>query len=165
MKSSKTKRIFVFIWIVILFSLLSSIYLIIQIFIHSPQNKIGIWITIARAITSFILLTMSINLWKIVKSYIHKSKWQPHFYNKIRAIGFWSVAVSLISPTFQTLIYYHQFMYNLTPFKSQLDALLYSCLLIFANSALMWFFSLSIFLFAELLQIANQFKAENESFI
>ena len=165
MKTLKTERIFILIWIVILFSLLSSIYLIIGIFIYSPQNKIGIWITIARAITSVILLAMSINLWKIVKSYIHKSKWQQNFYNKIRTIGFWSVAISLISPTFQTLIYYQQFKDNLTPFKSQFEAILHSCLSIFANSALMWFFSLSIFLFAELLQIANQFKAENESFI
>ena len=165
MKSLKTKQIFVLIWLAILVSLLSSIYLIIQTFIQNPQNKIGLWITIARSITGVILLVMSINLWKIVRSYCRKNEWQPQFYNKIRAIGFWSIAISLISPTFQTLIYYQQFMHNLTPFKSQLDAILYSCLLIFANSALMWFFSFSIFLFAELLQIANQFKTENESFI
>ncbi len=165
MKNLKTKRIFVLIWVAISFSLLASIYLVVGVIIHSPQNKIGLWITISRSITSIILLIMSINLWKIVKSYIQKNKWQPHFYNKIRTIGFWSIAISLISPTFQTLIYYQQFMHNLTPFKSQLDAILYSCFLIFANSALMWFFSFSIFLFAELLQIANQFKTENESFI
>ncbi len=165
MKSLKSKRIFVLIWLAILVSLLSSVYLIIQTFIQNPQNKIGSWITIARSITGVILLVMSINLWKIVRSYSRKNEWQPQFYNKIRAIGFWSVAVTLISPTFQTLIYYKQFMNHLTSFESKLDAIWYTCLLIFANSALMWFFSLSIFLFAELLQIANQIKTENESII
>lgn len=33
------------------------------------------------------------------------------------------------------------------------------------DSPTSWVLSLSIFLFAELLQIANQFKTENESFI
>ena len=165
MKTLKTKRIFVLIWVAILASLLSSIYFVIQTFSEFSTNEIGFWISVARSITTCILLIMSINLWKIVKSYTNKSKWQPHFYNKIRVVGFWSVAITLVSPTFQTLIYYKQFMHNLTSFESKLDATLYSCLLIFANSALMWFFSLSIFLFAELLQIANQIKAENESII
>lgn len=165
MKTLKTKRIFVLIWIIILFSLLSSIYIIFRTFVDSTGNTIGFWMSTARSITIFILVVMSFNLWQITKSYIHKNKWQPHFYNKIRTIGFWSLAVSLISPTFQTLIYYQQFMRNLNTFESQLDAVIYTCFLIFSNSALMWFFSLSIFLFAELLQIANQVKAENESFI
>ncbi len=165
MKSLKIQRIFILIWIAILFSLFGSIYLAIQGFIKYPKNLPGNWVMVARMIITCILLIMSINLWQVLKSYTDNSKWQPSFYYKIRAIGFWSVAISLISPTFQTLVYYQQFMHNLTTFKSQLDAILYTCLLIFANSALMWFFSLSIFLFAELLQVANQFKAENESII
>jgi len=165
MKSLKSKRIFVLIWVAILVSLLSAIYFVIQDFAQYSVNKIGFWIVVTRTITTFILLIMSISLWQIVKSYTHKSKWQPHFYNKIRTIGFWSIALTLISPPLQILIYYKQFTNNLTSFELKLSAIIHSCLLIFANSSSMWFFSLSIFLFAELLQLANEVKAENESII
>jgi hypothetical protein len=165
MKPAKTKRIFVLIRVAILVSLISAIYFVIQDFAQYSLNKIGFWIVVTRTITNFILLIMSISLWQIVQSYTHKSKWQPHFYNKIRTIGFWSIALTLISPSLQILTYYKQFINNPTSFELKLNAIIHGFLLIFANSSSMWFLSLSIFLFAELLQVANEVKAENESFI
>lgn len=171
MKTLTTKRIFVLIWVAILASLLADIYFLIQIYITTQAYKqysvsmINFWITVVRTITTFILLIISINLWQVVKAYTHRNKWQPHFYYKLRHIGYWAIALTLISPSIQMIIFYPQFASHLKSSESKLDAILHFCLLTFANSSIMWVLTLSIFLFAELLQVANQFKAENESII
>lgn len=109
-----------------------------------------------------ILLTMSLSLWKIVKRYTEKSNWEPQYYQKVRQIGFWAIALTLFNPVFEMGMFI-----TIEPLsKYSTDFLLGRFLLsIVMESPGMWVLSLSIFLFAELLQVANQVKTENESFI
>lgn len=113
-----------------------------------------------------ILLLMSLNLWKIVKSYTSKSQWQPLYYQKVRQIGYWAIAITLLNTFFQ--LGYETLWANLTHAKVDHSTIFlirrfYAILLM--ESPAIWVLTLSIFLFAELLRVANEVKAENESII
>ena len=113
-----------------------------------------------------ILLLMSINLWEIVNAYTGKNQWKPLYYLKVRQIGYWAIALTLFNAVFQ--LGYETLWSSLsgTHIDHSIVFLIrrfYAILLM--ESPAMWVLTLSIFLFAELLQIANQVKAENESFI
>ncbi len=165
MKSSKTKRIFVWIWVILALSAMASMYVVIPSIKLYHSYHYSFWIMLTRLTNVGILLIISLRLRKIVKAYTEKDKWQPDFYQKLRQIGFLVIALTLLNPILQIAINFSD-----TLSKNDLHISIQWALVQFGMSTLiqspaMWVLSLSIFLFAELLQVANQIKAENESII
>jgi hypothetical protein len=166
MKSLKSKRIFVLIWVVLSVSALASVYTLLKGIALFYSNPVIFWMTLVKLIIMGILLLVSLNLWKIVNAYTGKSQWKPLYYQKVRQIGYWAIALTFFNALFQLgyetqwLTMVHSPVNHNTIFWIQR---FYAILLM--ESPAMWVLTLSIFLFAELLQIANQIKTENESFI
>lgn len=166
MKSLKTKRIFVLIWVILAISAFASVSTLVKGILQFSSNQLLFWMTTVKFLIMSILLLMSLNLWKIVNAYTGKSQWQPLYYQKVRQTGYWAIALTLFNAIFQlgyeTLwaTMSHSSVYHSTIFWIRR---FYAILLM--ESPAMWVLALSIFLFAELLQIANQFKTENESII
>lgn len=169
MKSLKTKRIFVLIWVMLALSVLSSIWVMLENTHNLPKLYSKFWVMLFRIVHSCILIIISFKLWQIVTAYTNKNNWQPQFYQKIRQIGYWAIVLTLLSPIIETAIVLSstqsQFIHNLYAHRFITYLGLQFLMMILSQSSAMWVFTLSIFLFAELLQIANQIKAENESII
>ena len=167
MKSSKTKRIFVLIWVILSISALASIYTLLKSIPYLDSNPLIFWMLVVKLIIMGILLLMSLNLWKIVNSYTSKSQWQPMYYQKVRQIGYWAIALMLFNALFQSG--YETQQWATMPHSSVNYPTVFwiqrFCAIILTELPAMWVLTLSIFLFAELLQVANQIKVENESII
>ncbi len=167
MKSLKTNRIFVLIWVMLALSVLASIYVLLPSIKYFSKSHFPFWVMLIRMVNICILLIISFKLWKIVKAYTDRNKWQLNFYQEIRQIGCLAIVLTLLSPIIE--IAANSFSYEFIPKLNTQEFATYFVseffLLILIRSPAMWVLTLSIFLFAELLQIANQFKAENESFI
>lgn len=167
MKSLKSKRIFVLIWVMLALSVLASIYVVFPSIKYSSKSHSYLWVMLIRLVNTCILIIISFKLWKIVKAYTDKNKWQPHFYQKLRQIGYWAIALTLLSPAIEIAM--NVSSYQFIPHIGTQGFVIYITfqffMLILIKSTAMWVLSLSIFLFAELLQIANQIKTENESII
>ncbi|RYE27324.1 MAG: hypothetical protein EOP42_19360 [Sphingobacteriaceae bacterium] len=166
MRTLKTKRIFVLIWVILSLSALASIYTLFKGIMQFSANQLLFWMTVIKLVVMLILLLMSLNLWKIVNSYVGKSSWQPLYYQKLKEIGYWAIALTLLNAAFQLGYETLWATMNHSPINHTTIYWIqrfYAILLM--ESPAMWVLALSIFLFAELLKIANQFKAENESII
>ena len=166
MKSSNSKRIFVLIWVVLSLSALASIYTLIKGMVQYSNNHLLLWLTINKLVITGILLFMSLSLWRIVKAYTRKNDWRPQYYQKVKQIGYWAIALILLNASFQFayetlwltmshLNIHHSLIYEIQRFYA----------IVLMESPAMWVLTLNIFLFAELLNVANQVKAENESII
>lgn len=165
MKTLKTKRIFLLIWVVLAISALASITTLVKGILQFSSNPLLFWMTIVKFLVMSILLLMSLNLWKIVNAYNGKSQWKPVYYQKVRQTGYWAIALTLFNAIFQ-LGYEKLWASFAHPINHSIIFWIrrfYVILLM--ESPAMWVLALSIFLFAELLKIANQIKSENESFI
>ena len=163
MKSLKAKRIFILIWVILSLSALASIIrLVMGIMMYSNNMSlltVPFWIAFFKLIVMGILLMMSLSLWKIVKTYTQNNKWQPQYYQKVRQLGYCAIALTIIYSFFQIGL---QTLFFQRPANSLIVT---DFMRVLTDSPTSWVLSLSIFLFAELLQVANQVKAENESFI
>lgn len=166
MKTLKTKRIFVLIWVVLSLSALASLYTLFKGISQYNSNNLLFWLTIIKLVIMVILITMSLSLWKIVQAYTIENKWQPQYYQKVRQIGYWAIALTLLNSLFQ--FGYEKLWLTMNPINihhSVLFSIQRFYAIVLMESPAMWVLTLSIFLFAELLKVANEFKAENESII
>lgn len=107
MKTLKTKRIFVLIWVVLALSALASIIrLTMGIMMYSTNSSnsllnIPFWLAFFKLFTTGILLMMSLSLWKIAKAYTKNNIWQPKYYQKVRQLGYLAIVLTIIYPSFQ----------------------------------------------------------------
>lgn len=165
MKSLKTKRIFVLIWVMLASSVLASVWILIDNTHNLSKPYSLYWGVVIKLIDTSILIIISFKLWKIVNAYTNKYEWQANFYQKVRQIGYWALVLTVLNPVIQSVI----ISSNYSVHNAQTHTFNYVVIRVATYGVLqspaMWVLSLSIFLFAELLQIANQIKVENESII
>lgn len=166
MKALKSKRIFILIWIVIGISGLATAGSLIKGMVQFAVNPLLFWMTVLRMLTMIILLIMGLSLWKIVKAYTTKTDWKDNYYQKVKQMGYWAIVLTVLNAAFQ--VGYEAIWQHIAHPGAAMPALFsfrrfYAALLM--ESPAMWILTLSIFLFAELLNSAHQVKAENEAFI
>ncbi|WP_158825702.1 hypothetical protein [Mucilaginibacter lacusdianchii] len=166
MKTTGANRIITCIWILIGLSALKSTYTLVNSALTYRLNPFIFWLSFLNLVSALILLNMSFYMRKMVRSYTVSNQWQEANYAKMKSVGYWAIILVLIQTFYRIGYDCVWVLVSKSPVKINMLYLFKRfCSIILTESPVLWVLALSIFLFAELLKMAHEVKAENEAFI